>query len=122
MAHLPGDARTAADARQFLLGWLQRFPQYASRDFYISGESYGGHYVPNLALEIWNGNQQLLVGEMAGGGGPQKKGLYDEQHINLKGFLVGNAWTDAAIDNKGELWSLWSLSAHFEVVFYLSNF
>jgi len=38
----PGDARTAADARKFILGWLQRFPQYAESPLYIAGESYGG--------------------------------------------------------------------------------
>jgi hypothetical protein len=37
-----GDARTASDARAFLLGWLERFPQYAEADLFISGESYGG--------------------------------------------------------------------------------
>jgi Serine carboxypeptidase len=38
---LAGDARTAADARLFLLHWLQRFPSYASRPLYLAGESYG---------------------------------------------------------------------------------
>ncbi len=32
-----GDKRTADDARLFVLGFLQRFPQYANSDFYISG-------------------------------------------------------------------------------------
>ncbi len=47
-----GDERTAEDAYQFLQGFLQRFPQYAGRPFWIAGESYGGHYVPNLALQV----------------------------------------------------------------------
>lgn len=37
-----GDARTARDARAFLLGWLERFPQYKSSPLFIAGESYGG--------------------------------------------------------------------------------
>ncbi|GBF89345.1 serine carboxypeptidase-like [Raphidocelis subcapitata] len=81
-----GDARTASDARAFLLGWLERFPQYADSDIFISGESYGGHYVPHLALEVVRGNARGR-----------------EPRINLKGFLVGNAWTDAETDNKGTL-------------------
>ncbi|KAG5542186.1 hypothetical protein RHGRI_021899 [Rhododendron griersonianum] len=44
-----GDQRTAEDSYVFLINWLERFPQYKSRDFYITGESYAGHYVPQLA-------------------------------------------------------------------------
>lgn len=47
-----GDERTAEDAYQFLQGFLERFPQYADKPFWIAGESYGGHYVPNLALQV----------------------------------------------------------------------
>lgn len=47
-----GDERTAEDAYEFLLGFLARFPQYAGRPFWLAGESYGGHYVPNLALQV----------------------------------------------------------------------
>ncbi|KAL5711446.1 Serine carboxypeptidase-like 26 [Ranunculus cassubicifolius] len=37
-----GDKRTAEDAYIFLVKWLERFPQYKHRDFYIAGESYAG--------------------------------------------------------------------------------
>jgi serine carboxypeptidase-like clade 2 len=47
-----GDARTAADSYIFLLHWLERFPEYKGRDFYIAGESYAGHYIPELAAII----------------------------------------------------------------------
>ncbi|KAK8618345.1 hypothetical protein V6N13_132339 [Hibiscus sabdariffa] len=73
----PGDKSTAKDGYTFLLNWLERFPQYKSRDFYITGESYGGHYVPQLANTILlnnkNSNQTLF---------------------NLKGIVVGNGWID----------------------------
>lgn len=36
-----GDYRTAADLLLFLRGFLERFPQYEGRPFWISGESYG---------------------------------------------------------------------------------
>nr|CAB3457276.1 unnamed protein product [Digitaria exilis] len=49
---LLGDQRTADDSYLFLINWLERFPEYKSRPFYISGESYGGHYVPELAATI----------------------------------------------------------------------
>ena len=37
-----GDDQTADDAVQFLLGFLDRFPIYQDRPFWIAGESYGG--------------------------------------------------------------------------------
>ncbi|KAK1631955.1 hypothetical protein QYE76_006270 [Lolium multiflorum] len=49
---LSGDQRTADDAYIFLLNWLERFPEYKDRAFYISGESFAGHYVPELAATI----------------------------------------------------------------------
>jgi serine carboxypeptidase-like clade 2 len=81
-----GDFQSAQDAYQFLLGFTKRFPQYAGRELYISGESYGGHYVPSFAKAIVDGN--------AAGGNAQ---------LNIRGFLVGNAWTVAALDNTGAL-------------------
>jgi len=72
-----GDNQTRWDSLHFLLGWFAQFPQYANNEFYISGESYGGHYVPQLAWTI----------------------VEAKANINLKGFLVGNAWTDDVIDS-----------------------
>lgn len=34
----------AEDAYTFLINWLERFPQYKHREFYIAGESYAGLY------------------------------------------------------------------------------
>jgi hypothetical protein len=39
---LLGDRVTAEDSYTFLLNWLNKFPEFKSRDFYISGESYAG--------------------------------------------------------------------------------
>ena len=59
-----GDKSTAEDAYTFLVNWLERFPQYKTRDFYITGESYAGHYVPQLAYTILvnnkNSNQTMI--------------------------------------------------------------
>eukprot|EP00983_Pelagomonas_calceolata_P107118 1159307-Pelagomonas_calceolata.AAC.4 len=47
-----------------------------------------GHYVPNLAWTVVQGNQA------AGGKG-------QPGYLNLAGIMVGNPWTDASVDNKG---------------------
>ena len=54
-----------------------------SNDFHISSESYGGHYMPQLAEEILKRNDQVRVDKSA-------------PVINLAGFLVGNPFTDAS--------------------------
>lgn len=82
-----GDARAAADARSFLLGFLDRFPGLRGADLYIAGESYAGHYIPQLAEAI-----------LAGNAGPQAGGA---RTINLRGVAIGNPWTDPASDNAG---------------------
>ncbi|CAA6662708.1 unnamed protein product [Spirodela intermedia] len=67
-----GDKVTASNSYTFLANWFKRFPQYKSHDFYISGESYAGHYVPQLAEKIFD----------------QNKIVPEEDYINLKGFIV----------------------------------
>jgi serine carboxypeptidase-like clade II len=47
-----GDNKTAEDALLFLLNWMEKFPEYKGRDLYLAGESYAGHYVPQLAHAI----------------------------------------------------------------------
>ncbi|OVA15303.1 Peptidase S10 [Macleaya cordata] len=89
-----GDARTAADGYSFLLNWLERFPEYKNRDFYISGESYGGHYVPQLADTILQNNKLALSNK--------------NMIINLKGISIGNPSLDKAVDDAGTYEFLWS--------------
>ncbi len=71
---------------QFLLGFTQRYPQYVGRPLFLSGESYGGHYIPSEAAAVVRGN-------LAG----------NNPKLNLQGFFVGNAWTVAEVDNTGAL-------------------
>ncbi|KAL8502405.1 hypothetical protein ACS0TY_021524 [Phlomoides rotata] len=87
-----GDKRTAAENLIFFQKWFERFPQYRGRDFYITGESYAGHYVPQLSQAIVKYNQ--------------KNG---EEFINLKGFMVGNALTDDYHDYLGRFQFWWSV-------------
>ncbi|XP_062156468.1 serine carboxypeptidase-like 27 [Alnus glutinosa] len=86
-----GDQRTAEDAYTFLVDWFERFPQYKHRDFYIAGESYAGHYVPQLSQLVYQRN----------------KGIRNPV-INFKGFLVGNAVTDDYHDYIGTFEYWWT--------------
>eukprot|EP01084_Bolivina_argentea_P025523 47466_1 len=70
------DNQTAVDNYNFVLGWLKVFSNFQSNRFYITAESYGGHFMPTLA-------QQIILGNGAGGN-PQ---------INFKGIFVGNPHT-----------------------------
>ncbi|KZV17342.1 serine carboxypeptidase-like 42 [Dorcoceras hygrometricum] len=53
-----GDASTAADMRTFMLGWYDKFPTFKTRDFFLTGESYAGHYIPQLAVALLDYNKQ----------------------------------------------------------------
>ncbi|KAL6846443.1 hypothetical protein ACP4OV_023891 [Aristida adscensionis] len=86
-----GDQRTADDAYVFLVNWLEKFPEYKGRSFYISGESYAGHYVPQLATTILSHNIE------------SKRTI-----INLQGILVGNPYLDDNKNTKGQIDYLWS--------------
>lgn len=46
------DYRTAKAVHTFIENWMQAYPEYASHDLYLSGESYAGVYIPMLAREI----------------------------------------------------------------------
>ncbi|XP_073101769.1 serine carboxypeptidase-like 34 [Elaeis guineensis] len=81
-----GDKITAIDSYNFLVNWFKRFPQFKSHDFYITGESYAGHYVPQLAEKIIDENKKAS----------------EDDYINLKGFMIGNA----AIDDDSDQWGM----------------
>ncbi|KAK7306704.1 hypothetical protein VNO77_44659 [Canavalia gladiata] len=86
-----GDKSTAKDAYAFLINWLERFPEYKTRDFYITGESYAGHYVPQLAYTILLNNK-----------------FNNQTFINLKGIAIGNAWIDDVTGSKGLVDFFWT--------------
>ncbi|KAL7246831.1 hypothetical protein ACSBR2_001859 [Camellia fascicularis] len=55
---MSGDKRTAHDAYVFLINWFKRYPHYKATDFYITGESYAGFYIPELADTIIKRNKK----------------------------------------------------------------
>jgi len=64
------DQQAAEDNADFVEGWFDLFPFYKSNTFYISSESYGGHYIPQLSLVL------LARGKVT----------------NFKGMMVGDPW------------------------------
>ncbi len=48
------DSKTAVHNAIYLDNWFKAYPEYASHDFFIIGESYGGVYVPTLVRELLN--------------------------------------------------------------------
>jgi hypothetical protein len=72
------DTSTAIDAYAALGQFFEGFPEYKANEFFIAGESYAGMYVPTLALQVLEHNEQAED---------------QSQQINLKGILVGNGVT-----------------------------
>jgi len=71
------------DMYDFLQAFFKEHPEYAKNDFFITGESYAGHYIPAVTSRVHQGNKD-------------NEGL----PINLKGFAIGNGLTDPAIQYK----------------------
>ncbi|KFK25189.1 hypothetical protein AALP_AA8G078500 [Arabis alpina] len=87
-----GDQVTSEDSLVFLINWFKKFPEFRSNEFYIAGESYAGHYVPQLAEVIYDRNKKVTR----------------VSRINLKGFMIGNAVIDDATDTAGIVDYAWS--------------
>ena len=67
---------TAENLLEALNNFFELFEHLKTRDFYVTGESYAGIYIPNLTEEIFNTNST----------------------INLKGILIGNPMTSHYYD------------------------
>lgn len=85
------DAKTAQDSLRFLLGWFEKFPEYKSSDLFLTGESYAGHYIPQLAslLLEYNDRQGSRI-------------------FNLKGVAIGNPLLNLGVDSYATYFYFWS--------------
>jgi len=72
--NLPSDYKTndnitAVDNYMFLQGFFDIYNDFASNDFWITGESYGGVYIPTLAYQVLtNGSDTQLANNLKRGG------------------------------------------------------
>lgn len=72
--YIHNDDKTSANNLLAIKSWFDKFPQYKDNDFYLSGESYAGVYIPTLSVR-----------------------LLDEPTINYKGFAIGNGYLDQTL-------------------------
>jgi len=80
-----GDAEAVADFDAAIRSLLTKF-SLEEYDVYLSAESYGGHYMPLTALQIMEQNDAGATPE-----------------VQLKGFMVGNPYTNSVENNIGSM-------------------
>ena len=82
--YITGDDQTAADTYTALQEFFKAFPSLRANDFWITGESYAGHYALQAAAAVVDANKNAT-----------------NTKINLKGLQVGNAYTVAGVTEWG---------------------
>ncbi|WIA37630.1 hypothetical protein OEZ86_014531 [Tetradesmus obliquus] len=75
-----GEHQVAEDMLDFLQEFFEARPHLANRDFFISGESYAGHYCPAVANKVYRASEL--------GQGPP---------IKLRGVAIGNGLTKPSV-------------------------
>ncbi|GLT79434.1 hypothetical protein SLA2020_509230 [Shorea laevis] len=83
------DEITARDNLLFLQRWYDKFPGYRNRNLFITGESYAGHYIPQLAKLMIEINRKQTL-------------------FNLKGIALGNPLLEFATDFNSRAEYFWS--------------
>ncbi|KAI5661456.1 hypothetical protein M9H77_20779 [Catharanthus roseus] len=89
--YVRGDDLTAQDLLTFLLNWYEKFPDFKSRSLFLTGESYAGHYIPQLTNVLLDYNEQ-------------SKGF----KFNIKGVAIGNPLLNLDKDSSSIYEFFWS--------------
>ncbi|KAI0316871.1 Alpha/Beta hydrolase protein [Amylostereum chailletii] len=97
--HVNNSREAAYDVYDFLQKFYRLYPHLASNQFVISGGSYGGVYVPNIATVIHEQNQAVAKGQ----------GQPGAIHINLESVMVSNPLSDPLS------WFRWNLHYRCEL-------
>ncbi|MED6150333.1 Serine carboxypeptidase-like 45 [Stylosanthes scabra] len=94
------DKITARDNLIFLKNWFVKFPDYRNRSLFIVGESYAGHYVPQLAELLLEFNKK-------------------DKLFNLKGIALGNPVLEFETDFNSRAEFFWSHGLISDVTFQM---
>ncbi|KAK7320890.1 hypothetical protein VNO77_30805 [Canavalia gladiata] len=86
-----GDASTANDMYLFMLKWFEKFPSYRTRELFLTGESYAGHYIPQLTNALLDHNARST-----------------QFKFNIKGVAIGNPLLRLARDAPATYEFFWS--------------
>ncbi|PIK33664.1 putative lysosomal protective protein [Apostichopus japonicus] len=89
------DDITAAENYMALGSFFQKYPQFQANEFFITGESYAGIYIPTLAVLILNGTEMInLQGLAIGNGYYSKKNQHECRlffaYLWIDGHLIWN--------------------------------
>lgn len=103
------DRVTSFDNYNFILGWFAKFPSYKKRALYLSGESYAGHYVPQLAKQIIDRNKY-----------PSSFNI--KAKIKFKGVIIGNPYMDEFNDGFGTNFAIDSFFQGSYIYFNVDTF
>ncbi|XP_022717994.1 serine carboxypeptidase-like 44 isoform X1 [Durio zibethinus] len=76
-----GDDSTNEDLLAFILQWFDKYPNFKSRDLYLAGSSYAGHFIPNLGNTLLDYNKQS-----------------NDLKFNIKGLALGNPLLRSKLD------------------------
>jgi cathepsin A (carboxypeptidase C) len=67
------EKQIAEDFKAFLIGFIEKYPQFINRDIYLMGESYAGHYIPSISNHLF---------------------FNPDERIKIAGLAIGNGWVD----------------------------
>ncbi|KAK8300311.1 hypothetical protein V6Z11_D05G375700 [Gossypium hirsutum] len=77
-----GDDITNKILLTFMQKWYEKYPVFKSKDLYLAGSSFAGHFVPNLANALLDDNKQSK-----------------QSKFNIKGLVLGNPMLRKKLDD-----------------------
>lgn len=94
------DFSSSVDTFQAVQKFYEKFPEYKNVSLYVSGESYGGIYVPYLTWQIFQWNMKVDVNNAIH---VNDSSWTKQEKLPIKGFMVGNGVTNWKFDTNPTL-------------------